>query len=88
MATDETETPRGGDERTSPPRPPIDAKTMIQDAQRVLEFAWGTGVLDYDCQQFGELMKLLFPKHYRTNQTIERRISELRNRKANLFQLG
>jgi hypothetical protein len=69
-------------------RPAIDPKSLIEKSQRVLEFAWGTGVLDLNCAEYAELMKLLYPTIYGTNQKIERRISELRNRKANLFGLS
>ena len=69
-------------------RTKIDRKSLLAKALKVLEFAWGTGILDLNCEEYGELMMALFPQAFGTKRDIQAAIDQLRNRKARLFPVA
>ncbi|MFL5328416.1 MAG: hypothetical protein ACJ8C4_05835 [Gemmataceae bacterium] len=67
------------------PREPMNRNALEERALRVLEFAWGTQALDVNCDEYGRLMRFLFPRKFRNERAIAQRIKRLRNRKKGLL---
>jgi hypothetical protein len=63
-----------------------DRAILIDKVLKVLEFAWGTGVLDLSTDEYADCMATLFPDRFCDDVEVKRRIQEVRGRKLGLFR--
>lgn len=64
-----------------PQRQRRDRVMILDKVFKILEFAWGTGVLDLSADEFAEGMEILFPDKFRSDPHVQKRIAQLRAEK-------